>query len=188
MRTQLEEFLPRHGWRMVVSSIVPGPSAVVYRALQEVRASDMTLARWLSALRTLGSARTPTPAAEPTLLELIGQVGWITLADRPGQEVIVGLVGKVWRRDFGIRRMRDGAEFRGFAEPGYVKIAVSYRFEPLGAATHLVCETVVCATDSEAARHFHWYWLAIRAGAWLTVRSALAAIGRRAEHAYDAAA
>lgn len=188
MRTQLNEFMPRYGWRLEVSSIVPGPTAVVYRALQEVRPSEMTLARWLAALRTLGSRREPTPAVEPTLLEVIRQVGWITLTDRPGQEVIMGLVGKVWRRDFGIRRMHDAEEFRRFNEPGYTKIVVSYRFEPEGAATRLVCETLVTATDHEAARRFHWYWLTIRAGAWLTVRSGLAAISRRVEHAYDTAA
>lgn len=188
MRTQLETFMPRHGWRLVVQSIVPGPTAVVYRALQEVRPSEMTLAHWLAVLRTLGSRRAPAPEIEHTLLDTIRQVGWITLTDNPGHEVIMGLVGKVWRRDFGIRRMRDGDEFRDFAEPGYVKIAVSYRFEPEGAATCLVCETLVAATDHEAARRFHWYWRAIYAGAWLTVCSAMAAITRRVEHAYDTAA
>jgi hypothetical protein len=119
------------------------------------------------------------------ILEQALDLGFGVLGDKPGDEVVVGMIGQPWKLAGGgeTRWFERPEEFVAFDEPGFVKAAMSFRFEPVGAGTRLSTETRVLATDAISRRRFWRYWLAIRAGSGLTRRAWLRAAARRAERA-----
>jgi hypothetical protein len=97
------------------------------------------------------------------------------LAEEPDRELVAGGIGKPWQlRGGGLPRVED---FRGFAEPGYAKMAMNFRLDGRMLAT----ETRVFLTDEAAGRAFRRYWLVIRPFSGLIRRVWLRAIKRRAE-------
>ncbi len=175
----LEQALPQWEWSMEQAIDVHRPPAEVYAALKDVRPRDMWLARLLAALRFGHGNRDED--LDRSFGEVMRDGGWVDLVDEPGHELIVGLAGKFWETDAGVRRLGGAEEFAAFAEPGTAKVVFGYRLEPTDAGTRLVATTHVHATDQEAARKFSRYWAILRIGAGLTVGSGLRAIRRRAE-------
>lgn len=107
--------------------------------------------------------------------------GWIKLGEKEGTELVLGAIGKFWRRDYGARDVAP-EEFASFDEPGYLKLAVSSRAESLGydqSILHYVAR--VEATDDEARRQFVRYWRVISPGNDVIVRRALQRIKAEAE-------
>lgn len=107
--------------------------------------------------------------------------GWVLLAEEPGKELVLGAVGKFWRRDYGARTV-SAEEFVTFDEPGYVKLAVSSLAKPRGYdQSVLLYEARVEATDEEAASRFRRYWKVIHAANEVVVRRALHRLKAEAE-------
>lgn len=107
--------------------------------------------------------------------------GWVKLGEEPGRELVLGAVGRFWRRDYGGRTV-TADEFVDFHEPGYLKLAVSSRVEPLGYDRSILhYEARVEATDEAAARHFKRYWKVIQPGNEVIVRRALQRLKAEAE-------
>ncbi len=180
--TQLDPILPEYEESLVEERIVRASPARVFETFENLKISDMRLAKFLAGVRNLG--RPVDTSDESSLLgEDARRFGWVTLLRDPGRQWIVGLVGRVWRRDFGVAKLEERDAFLRFQEPGYAKIVVSYRFDAIPEGTRIVSETRVHCTDEHAARRFRWYWRVIRLGASLSVRSGLRATQRRAEAA-----
>lgn len=107
--------------------------------------------------------------------------GWVRLGEEEGRELVLGAIGKFWRRDYGARTF-EPEEFAAFDEPGYLKLAVSSRVEPVGYdQSRLHYEARVEATDDEARRQFVRYWKVISPGNDVIVRRALQRIKAEAE-------
>ncbi len=107
--------------------------------------------------------------------------GWITLAEEEDRELVLGAVGRFWRRDYGARDVAPD-EFRDFDEPGYLKLAVSSRVDPRGYDDSVLrYEARIEATDEEARRQFIRYWKVIGPGNEVIVRRALQRIKADAE-------
>jgi hypothetical protein len=107
--------------------------------------------------------------------------GWVKLGEEEGRELVLGAVGRFWRRDYGARKIAAD-EFVDFAEPGCLKLAVSSRVTPLGYDQSILhYEARVEATDDEARRQFIRYWKVIGPGNDLIVRRALHRIKAEAE-------
>ncbi|MDX1674408.1 MAG: hypothetical protein R3314_06425 [Longimicrobiales bacterium] len=107
--------------------------------------------------------------------------GWIELGQEEGRELVLGAVGKFWRRDYGGRDVAAD-EFVDFDEPGYLKLAVSSRAEERGYDQSILhYEARVEATDEEARRQFVRYWKVIAPGNDIIVRRALQRIKAEAE-------
>jgi hypothetical protein len=103
--------------------------------------------------------------------------GWVVLGETPGRETALGAVGKVWK---GAIEWRDvsPAQFAGFVEPGYAKVAYSFSVRPYGTGrTLLTYECRVATTDPVSRRWFAAYWWTIRPFVRHIMRAALAAIG-----------
>lgn len=95
--------------------------------------------------------------------ETLGQ-GFGVLAEDPGREIVIGACCEPWRREVVFRPLPP-ERFAAFAEPGFVKIAVSFAAEPLGADNaRFVTRTRAVATDAEARRKFRRYWSRMSAG------------------------
>lgn len=107
--------------------------------------------------------------------------GWVKLGELEGRELVLGAVGRFWRRDYGGKDV-TADEFTDFDEPGYLKLAVSSRVEPLGYDQSILhYEARAEATDDEARRQFVRYWKVIGSGNDVIVRRALQRIKAEAE-------
>lgn len=107
--------------------------------------------------------------------------GWVKLDEEDGRELVLGAIGKFWRRSYGAVDF-SAEEFAAFDEPGYLKLAVSSRAEPLGYDQSVLhYEARAEATDDEARRQFVRYWKVIGSGNDLIVRRALQRIKAEAE-------
>jgi hypothetical protein len=166
--TLLSEVLPEYDFRERHARRVEAPPERVFAAVRELRADDTPFARVLFRLRGLrGDASLP-------IFEQMGRLGFEVVAEEPGREVVVAAIGQPWRLRGG-RRPR-GVEFRTFAQPGYAKMALAYRYENGTLST----ETRVQLTDAASRRLFRRYWLVVRPFSGLIRRAWLRAITRRA--------
>lgn len=179
-RDVADELMPAYEQHFTESVRVDAPRAAVWSALLQVKGSEMPVARLLSMLRALGK-KPEQQIEEKPLAETLEKTGWVKLHEEPERELILGLVGRFWRMDFGIRPVADRAGFVAFTDRGFAKIVFRYQLEGEGAETKLSAETRVHANDRRAARRMRLYWALIGLGARLTVRSGLMAIKRRAE-------
>jgi hypothetical protein len=184
--TLLDEALPEYDFRERHARSIAAPPERVDEAVRAVTIADMPLARLLFALRAapakLRRKATRFGEVDVPLLGLALDVAFGPLGDKPGDEVVIGMIGQPWKLAGGeSRRFERSEEFTAFAEPGFVKAAMNFRFEPQGEGTRLTTETRVLATDPLSRRRFRRYWLVIRAGSGLTRRSWLSAAKRRAE-------
>lgn len=105
----------------------------------------------------------------------------VELGERPGEEVVYGMVGKFWKPTIEWADV-DAGEFRDFDEPGYAKLVTSFSVRPYGAArTLLSYETRIVTTDEAARRRFRRYWTVIGSFAGFLMYRALARIRIDAE-------
>jgi hypothetical protein len=113
---------------------------------------------------------------------------WVRVAEEPGVELVVGSVGRFWRKDYGWRPV-TADQFTAFQEPGYAKVALSLAVLPSTAdLTILRYEARTATTDEAARRTFRRYWRVIRPGVVLVMRRALHRIKTQAERYVGVAA
>lgn len=177
--SRLDSLMPRFDHRMVQQAFVPLARERAFAALGKIRAEDMPLATWLARVRTLGSPHDEPPGEE--FRDSAARFGVVAMPAEEGRELLGGLVGRFWRRDFGIRHLASAGEFARFDEPGYTKVLTSFYFEDTVGGTWVRAETRILSTSEDARRKFRWYWLALGAGIRLYMRSMLRALRRTAE-------
>jgi hypothetical protein len=185
----IDRFLPRCEVSLEFETAVDAPADEVYSAIREADLRDPIISA-LFALRELPQRLTrrlhgqPPPPAPPkvTFGTMIQDgPGWTLLAEQPGQELVVGSVGRFWERDYGGRAV-TAEEFAAFNEPGYAKVVLGFsvRPGPLG-ETILRYEARTLTTDDTARHKFRRYWRLIRPGVSLVMRAALRRIRLAAE-------
>jgi hypothetical protein len=155
---------------------VPAEPHAAYAAVKAVSAPEVRLFGPLMRLRTLGRSGRVFDRQTP-LLEQMLEIGFVELGERPGEEIVVGAIGRFWS-PIG-NRPRATEEFAGFDEPGYAKAAMNFAVRPDGDGSRITTETRVLGTDPSASRKFRLYWLVIRLGSGAIRRSWLKAIRRR---------
>ncbi len=149
------------------------------RTFASIRSADLgrsLLVRLLFAARGIRGMLHP---AGVTLDDLLGK-GFVLLAEEPGSEVVLGIVGKFWTPSGGLVEVRP-EDFAAFDEPGYAKAAWNFRVQPGGETTLLSTETRVAATDEKARQRFLHYWRLVRPFSGLTRRRALGVMKAQAE-------
>jgi hypothetical protein len=174
----IEEVMPHYDVHEVYSLWVPARPTDAFAAVLAVSAREVRLFGPLMLLRTFGrSGRVFDPRA-PLLGEML-KVGFVKLGERPGEEVVVGAIGRFWS-PFG-NKPRVVDDLATFAEPGYAKAALNFAVRPERDGSRITTETRIAGTDAEATRKFRRYWLLIRLGSGAIRRSWLKAIRRRLE-------
>lgn len=169
MVSALDDVLPEFHFRERHSIRVEAPASRVFDAVRSVTLAEMPLARMLMRARGMRAG-----VERPVLEEAMR--AFFVLAEEPGRELVIGSIGRPWRLRGG-PRPTAADDFGGFAEPGYAKMAMSFRLE----GSTLSTETRVLLTDAGARRRFAAYWTAIRPFSGLIRRVWLQAIRRRAE-------
>jgi hypothetical protein len=164
-RSRLDGVLPAWDFRERHSIALDAPSERVFAAIKEVTPAEMPVVRALFRLRGL-----PAANDRPVYEQL--QPRFQALAEDPGRELVLGSIAKPWRWRGG---HSPQADFASFAEPGYAKLALSFRFEDGTLST----ETRVLLTDRASRRVFRCYWLFVRPWSGLIRRSWLRAAAAR---------
>lgn len=176
---------PRHTLRHC-RAIEASPEDV-WDALHQLPVSAFPLTRGLEALRLVPAriAGRPHPSlAGRSFLEITPIP--VLFSDRP-RMVILGGLSQAWRLTGGARPPAlNAAGLREWSQPGWVKVAMDFRFEPTGAGTSLSTETRVIATDRRSDRAFGRYWLIVRPAAATIRREVLRVTAQRAEAGTDA--
>jgi hypothetical protein len=173
------EFFERHG------TLVAAPPWQALAAAKEATPAEMAFVGTLFALRSLparltGRGRLPADRTRSLAAQMV-EFGFVLLAE-DDHGVVFGFAGQPWRpRGGSMPRLGTAREWLDFAEPGYVKAAMSFSVVPEGSGTRLETETRVHATDAPSRRRFARYWRVIRPGSGLIRRSWLRAAKRRAE-------
>ena len=187
--TILDQMMPVFEFKEFHSVTVRAPLPNAYAALKQVSLSEMASpATWLLDLRALPARLTgrdrPKFAADRPLLEAMRGTGFVLLAEAPGSEVVIGMIGQPWKLVGGDRpHIRDTESFRSFDKPGYARIVTNLMVIPGTQSGRVRCttETRVHVPDPAARWQFSLYWRVISIGSGLLRQLWLNAIKRRAE-------
>lgn len=163
---------------------VSAGAAETYRAARQLDLGRSLPVAALFALRAVPHFITRrVPLRRRLTWDAFLDLGFVSLAEEPGAEFVMGAVGKFWRPDSGIVRI-DPSEFAEFDEPGFAKGAMSLTVHELGShGTLLATETRVACTDAAARRNFSLYWRVIEPFSGLIRTFMLNEVKRSAEAA-----
>ena len=177
----IDRFLPRYDVTYVCETSVDSPPDEAYTAIRETNLSDPVVDA-LFAVRGLRGGKPSPPTQQKVTFGNVAHVwpGWVALAEEPGAELVVGSVGRFWRKDYGGRPV-TAEQFGPFNEPGYAKLALSLAVRPAGPGTILRYEARTATTDAAARRTFRRYWRIIAPGVGLVMRRALRRIKTESE-------
>lgn len=150
------------------------------------KASDVFLATNLAdfgeswIIRTLFFMR-GLPTREITLRRL-SEGAFEILGEKLNDELLLGLIGQPWRPTGGLKKF-DAADFKGFEETGFAKMAWNFAVKETEGQALLSTETRIKCLDPNSRRKFGLYWTFIGPFSGLIRKEMLAAIKRRAETA-----
>lgn len=184
-RTRLDEFMPAYQFHEFHSIRISASKEQVYRAIKSVTADEILLFRtliWIRRFGRPGPESVLNPSKDTPLLDIATKTTFITLADEPNHEIVVGTVVGAppgWRPD---RTRRPTPEdFKAVHAPGFALATMNFLIEDAGpGACTVSTETRVYATDASARRRFAAYWRVIYPGSALIRRMWLRAIAKRA--------
>jgi hypothetical protein len=187
----LNEFMPESDVRAGYGIRIAASPERVYACLRTANFDHWGLTRALYALRLLPAfgaaprqmwrrARAELRPHRVTLDDLLAG-GFTVLGERPGEELVLGTVGRFWRARGELWPVSP-ARFREPAPPGTAKAAWNFAVgrRPDG-GTELRTETRVLCADAASRRRFRAYWLVIRPFSGLIRREMLAAVRSAAE-------
>ncbi len=174
----IDNFLPDWDVRERHRTKVHAPPQRVYAAVRQLDLSDARLSIVLFRLRGLRSCLRPPAAFD---LDHFLRMGFILLAEKPDEELVLGLVGRFWTPSGELRRINK-EDFRSFSERGYAKAAWNFSLSPqTDQIVLLETETRVRCLDEESRKRFRFYWLMIGGFSGVIRRDVLKAIKRTAE-------
>jgi hypothetical protein len=187
MHRLIDEWLPRFDVNEVHARTIAAPPDAVEAALRSLEPAEMRLTRVLMGIRSLPGmlTRTPRPSRSGPLIDGVLRMGFVMLAERPGEQVVLGVVGRPWRpRGDGLERLADAEAFRRYDRPGSVRCAWDFVLAPDGpGSTRLSTETRIAGTDADGLRTFRRYWRVVYPGSALIRIDMLRAVAKRAEGA-----
>jgi len=186
----LDDLMPEHDVRTSHAVRVAAPQERVYACLRTTDFDHWGITRALYALRMVPALlvapretwrRLSVARGQPHLtLDDILASGFTVLGERPGEELVLGTVGRFWRASSELRPVSP-ASFREPAPPGSAKAAWSFTVTRRPGGTELGTETRVLCADAAVRRRFRAYWLVIRPFSGLIRREMLAAVRSAAE-------
>lgn len=159
----IDDGMPSFDVSIAAHEIVRCDPAVTFHEAREldfmrVHTPLLDLAMWARGLPARISGRAPEPPPRLVLGKGDPLPGWLVLGEQPDRELAFGAVGKFWQPTIEWRDVTV-ADFAGFSEPGWGKIAASFSVLPYGEhATLLTYECRTATTDPASHRKFMRYW------------------------------
>lgn len=182
--TRLDQILPRYHFSEHHERHIDATPAQVWRALHEVKASDIRLFRTLTTIRRVGRPGPENILNAPEhlpILDVALRTSFVRLAVEPERELVIGTT-VIAPPGTAVPRTPD--EFRTLTGSGFAAAAMNFRIEPdPRGGSLLTTETRVFATDPATRRSFARYWSLIYPGSALIRRGWLGAVAKGAEGA-----
>lgn len=182
--TLLDRYFQAYQFNEVHSVAVRATPERIYAAIFAVTPEEISFYRTLMWLRRFGQGGPPSimnpPPGQPIMQMAL--TSFRKLAERPNEEIVFagfvaappGAASRAWTVD----------SYTALEEPGYAKVAMSFRVGPGGPGGVLLhTETRIYATDRATQRVFTVYWRTIYPGSAILRRTWLDAIKTRAERA-----
>jgi hypothetical protein len=159
--------------------------AEVYQTAREADLGRPWMVRILMGLRAVPAwlatvLHSPRTAADPRNQKLVGRLAFTLIAEAPGEEFVLGIMGRFWTPS-GQVVAASAERFRQPPPPGLAQGVWNFRVTPSGAGTVLSTETRVRCGDAATRRQFARYWRVIRLGSGLIRNSMLRYIRLEAE-------
>jgi hypothetical protein len=143
-------------------TLVDAPPTIVYEQLLKANLAASPIVSLLVMARgTLWPLAARLKVGPPITIHGLEGVGFRVVAEHPGREIVLGIIGKFWTPRGSLRRF-DPKEFAGFDEPGYAVAAWNFVVEPEGEGTRLITETRIRCTDETAEKRFRTYWTLVK--------------------------
>ena len=179
----IDQYLPDYDFAEVHEIQVQASTEVTYQKVLDLDLSRSKIIRSLFKLRELPALFSSKKRYQERLgltFEGLEKSGFILLGKNPGEEILLGLVGRFWTPSGSIRRLGvDG--FRKFAEPGFAKTVWNFYFSEKENQTALSTETRIVCLDDRSRRKFRMYWTFVRPFSGLVRIEVLKAIKKTAE-------
>jgi len=187
----LDDYLPEFDVRTSYATRIAASPAKVYASLWTANFDHWGITRALYAGRTLPSFLSrPCETWRRFHNELFRQRfaldqmlldGFALLEERPGEELVLGSVGRFWRAR-GELCATNSVQFRTPAPSGTAKAAWNFEVSiRADGATELSTETRVLCADGATRRRFRAYWMLIQPFSGLIRQEMLAAVRSAAE-------
>jgi hypothetical protein len=185
---------------MLIDSFAPTPDAVethrieiaasctaVYHALWTVDLGSSPVVKGLLVLRSLPEwvlhPKHRQRLSQKVTLHTVMETGFGRLAEEPGREVVLGVVGRFWRPAANLLPFSP-ENFHGPVPPGLARAVWNFTVEEADAGrTVLSTETRVVCGDAASRLKFRLYWLVVRPCSRLIRRLMLRAVRQVCEGA-----
>ena len=181
---RLDQILPRYHFAEHHERHIDATPTQVWRALHDVKASDIRFFRMLTTIRRLGRPGPEDVLNAPEhlpILDVALSTGFVRLANEPERELVIGTT-VIAPRSAATPRTAD--EFRTLTDSGFALAAMNFHIRPdARGGSLLTTDTRVFATDRVSRRRFARYWSLIYPGSALIRRQWLRAVARGAESA-----
>lgn len=185
----IDRYMPSYHFIEKHSIRVEANPDAIYRAIHEVRASEIPFLRVLFGLRGIpamlvGRGEKKSDSALSFMNEL-ERSGFMMLEEQLGQELVIGVVGNFWRPVGNKPRMLESSEeFLSCSDGVEAKAVMNFCLHELSAGGILLTtETRIQTEDPGTRRKFGIYWAIIYPGsAWIR-RMMLRTIKYKAERA-----
>lgn len=175
----IDRWMPRYDEIEHHEREVAAPPAATYGTIKTIDFAQSLPIRLLLLVR--GVPHMITGRALPTgviTLESFIETGFVVLEEKPGEEIVLGAVGKFWMPTSRIQPI-TAQRFPGFDEAGFAKATMNLRVEPLDDDySRVITETRVACTDEVARRRFKRYWSVVGPFSSLIRREMLSLIER----------
>jgi hypothetical protein len=176
--------MPDYRMRQIDRVRVKTPPEVTWRMVRALDTGESLLSRALFAIRSLPEtlSRKPKPPGSGAsgIESFTGPgKGFQILAEAPGQEIVVGSIGKFWKLDIEWAPMTP-ENFKTLQSPGSGKLAWNLRVDSDGrGGSWITWDLRVSATDQSTWRKFRRYWFVIGLFSHWLRRSALSRFEQR---------
>ncbi len=177
--TLLDEWLRESDFREAHSLESSADPARIFEAFRQVTFGELKVYSLLMGVRARVLGRKPTLTTPNTpVLETMASSGFVHLGDRPGREVVMGLIMNV---DSLEGRRATAGQFRDFCAPGWVKVAFNLRADPAPSGrTIMSTQTRILGCGHAESVSFGRYWRFVYPGSALIRWMWLRAIDARA--------
>ena len=160
---------------------VEAPAALTLRVAGEMDMQGTAVVRAIIRSREWLLGADKAPRAGTRLMDELRALGWGVLAERPDRETVLGAVTQPWEPNVVFRAVPPD-DFAAFDAPGFAKIVVSLRADPVDDRTSIFrTETRVATTDPAARARFRRYWALLSPGIILIRWAVLWPLKREAE-------
>jgi hypothetical protein len=173
----MDQALPTYDAAERHSVTLPFQPDEVWRALGEVTFDDVPV--FVTFMRIRLAVVAPAPSRPILDAMTASGSGFTVVAVRPGEEIVLAMVGRPWDNTVLPMQAPDLEAFGRFDEPASVRIAFNFRVAPVLAGTLLTTETRIVGTDPDGTRMFGRYWRVVYPGSAVLRQAWLDAVGRR---------